>query len=328
MAGYRVNFDGSLNERRDVPQVASASSLLQTIVTPSLSPNDWGKSNLSFLAKGGNPWISGWLIGLVGTTALANSFLRGTNSGGFPPNFSEGSVGNPAKISNFNGSSDYYFITPNFNGNVAWNINYGSGDDAVLEVYRSSSSTRTINNGLAGTVLYTTYPATVGSWFGGPTITNSSATFADQFLLIRVRKTPTGSNHSLQLYFAQIDGELTSVSGVTISPATNVNGVAPAGGISAIASPSTIVNGQSVLAGAPKLFGARVVHDTIDILEAKYLPPADASEDAQADPSAVKFITATSTSISVEGDGLGGTEKLGALETELIVEQTPGTTEN
>lgn len=115
---------------------------------------------------------------------------------------------------------------------------------------------------------------------------------------------------------------------VTISNLTDTEGVAPTGGIATLASPTTITNGQSGLSNPAKLFGARVVHDMIEVSKAKYLPSADATQDAEASISDTEFFTATDTSVSVEAEGLSGPERLIGGKTSVIIENVANTVEN
>ena len=71
-----------------------------------------------------------------------------------------------------------------------------------------------------------------------------------------------------------------------------------------------------------------MVHDLSDIVEAKYLPPADATQDAELSMSESKYFTATAISVSVEGEGLGSAESILGGKTSVIIENAPETVEN
>jgi len=301
MAGYKLTFDGSLVERRDVAQVASASSLVEASIT---SPVNWDTMNPIQNLDFNNT-----------STPIPNTYTDGWFTGASTPAYSGGIVQLTLAV-----FATHMFYTPNIGSNITWEVRFrtSNGGD-LLSVNRKNLSTpnRTRSEWGGATSIYTANSTTSFVIHSG-TYVNSDPNQALQF-----------NFDSFNSAWVEIDYIKITVSGsVTITPATNVNGVAPAGGVATVASPSTIIDGQASFAGVPKLFGAKVVHDASDVLSAKYLPPATSIQDAESKLSKSKYITATATSISVESEGLGGAEKLGAGKTSIVVENIPATVEN
>jgi hypothetical protein len=311
MAGYRIAFDGSLAERKNLVQSVGNSSMTAAGAPATLSPAKW--DNFS----GGTPLA---IVERPATYVHPNIYTEALNGTSpiFAVNYSAGDAFLAFLL------NAYYFLSQTLPaGTIDYSIStvFTSGTIAAVQLYRSPSGAVRSHNGQLGPGVTTLYNAVGGTH----TINGSVTVDGSQSLLLEC----IGGIFSVgAMRVNYIRYTQTSSVPVTIFNATNVDGAAPAGGIATVASPSTILNGQLALAGAPKLFGARVVHDSSDILEAKYLPPADVSEDAEANAKATKFITATSTTLSVESDGLGSAERLGANETSLIVEEIIGAVEN
>ena len=244
MAGYRITFDGSLNERKDVPQVTAGNSLTSSTQN---SPVD--------------PAADSWEMGVT-----------------YPSN------------------------TTSWPGGTMPNVYGRAGLTVPTNSNGSTITTSPSSNGVFGE----------GIEFWTPTN--------------NICRAPAGALQiSWEIDYIRV---FTSSGVVTITPSTVTPGVAPTGGTATTATPSTIQDGSAGAAGPAKLFGAKVVHDSSDIVQAKYLPPADNSQDAEATVSSSEIITATATTLSVESEGLGGAEKLAAQDTALTVKEFTDAVEN
>jgi len=311
MAGYRITFDGSLNERKNIPQSTAASSLLNTV---QVSPASW--DNITSISTQNYTSFS---------PVVPNAYTEGTWQGGgwtAGPFYAGGNV---------NGTigplSAPFFITPNLTGiyNVKIRMKVFSGSNWLLSLTKPTSggATRNMENTFASgsTSLQALNGTNIGNFhtydFGDHSLSN-------QWFGLQLYNFDFSVARNIEIDYVLI----TQGGAVTITPSTFVPGVAPAGGIATVASPLTITNGQSGLSNPAKLFGAKVVHDLSDILEAKYLPSADATQDADLSMSDTEFFTATTTSISVEAEGLGGPDKLRGGDTSVIVENVANTVEN
>lgn len=320
MAGYRITFDGSLNERKNLVQSTGNTSL--TLTGPStISPANWGTTSTpisSLFSQQSN--VGAGTVIPAGYYFCTSETVAVNYSGGSPLAAAYAAI-SPAK--------EVYFFTSVHNGAINWDVSWGSfNPDSYLSIYKASGA-RTVGNAQAGTLLFDSFPSSAPNLNGVPFAiapsTTGSTTLSNEYIMIKHRQN-SGSTLNW-LYNVYITGA-GAVNPVSIFPATNIEGVAPSGGVATAASPSTILDGQGTLASAPKLFGARVVHDSIEVIDAKYLPAADVSEDAQLDARNTKIITATATSLSVEAEGLGGAERLEAGETSLVVEEHLGAVEN
>lgn len=307
MAGYRIEFNGSLIERKNLVQSNGNSSLVAVGPPSVVSPVVWDTmtpiQNNAFPGVYPNSYTDNWFLGAPTAISYAGGIVTIDHQW-------------------INGSQ---FITPDITTDIIWEIRWRPTLNWVtIGVYsKNTPPSRATNNfgvlvGLGGS-----YAQTATWRVDSGTFINSS----NQALMFQLFA-GGGGIAAAQWEIDYIKISTPGSAPVTILPATNVEGVAPTGGVVTIPSPSTLVDGQGVIAGAPKLFGARVVHDSSDIMSAKYLPPADVSEDAEANARTVKIITATSTSLSVESDGLGSAERLGANDTSLIVEEHLGALEN
>jgi len=310
MAGYRLTFDGSLNERKDVAQAIGNSSLSQQIV---YTPSRWDNIvDLSNTMKGD-------------FDQQPNTYLEGWYNGSSPGTINH--AGGNAEIIPLNiSNSHYFFMTPQ----------YAGGFSGTIEV-----RVKARNNGFPWVNMFINISGINGDRSlnsSGGTAISGSVNVANAWTTYSYPFTIVGTTRYIRVGFVSnvlankgYDVDYIKIyqsGGVSIAPSTFIAGVAPTGGVAETASPSTIVDGQSAIAGAPKLFGAKIVHAASEVFSAKYLPPATVSQDAEAKVSKEKYITATATSISVEAEGLGGADKLGAGRTSIVVENVPGTVEN
>jgi hypothetical protein len=310
-AGYRITFDGTLVEKRDVVQSTGNSSLTETVNTVT-SPSGWDSITS----------VSTVDYGTVPTTPIPNIYTEGANSAltyVVGPNYAGGNL--TATVSP-NGSILFYSpnVTGTFNVKIRWKPSIGS--NFLLLLHKGSAASRNFSG--ASTSLASTPPTGTGSFIlqdlGTYVLTN-------EFFQLQVNNFVFGPTSSpLEIDYVIITQ--TTSGPVSITPTTFTAGVAPTGGTGTTATPSTTQSGVASVAGPAKLFGAKVVHDSADVIEAKYLPSAQSAEDAEATVQNETIIEATSTSISVESEGLGGPEFLEASDTRLVVIEQDNATEN
>ena len=335
MAGYRITYDGSNTDRRDVPQLTAGNNLTSsTIDSPEgASTGDlqnwdafnateyinrgtaYDVSNLAIQSTGLNTNVPNDYI-ITGEPSLSTNVFGPTYDGStvtiftgsasdygigvFSPSYPVGTVIEyDIQITGISSSPNARFEQVEDNGNSRW-LNWNSGSPVIF-----------INSNVNSLVLSGQH--TITAHKGQPT----------QYLRIIIGKNFSGP---FNLVIDRI--RFSTISPVTITPSTQTAGVAPTGTTGVIESVATDTQGQAAVAGPPKDFGINVIHDSSTIAEAGFLPSAQNTEDASKDVATSKIITATDTSVTVEAFGLGGAERLAAGETKIVVEDLEDTTEN
>jgi len=340
MAGYKLTFDGSLVERRDVAQVTSVGNLSDLTVVQ-FAPSNWETPSV------GDPYAGGLgvmpVIEYLTTTPIPAGYTNYNskgNSGSGVVDITSYSGGiayfncqqnNGAPFGSHNAGIANFAYPTSLTGNYDFSIRVQgiSASWRALSIYRAVEGTNGAGRHSSNSRQLIQLLTQASGFPAGFQIFNWNLTLtALEYITIELAGQSTQVTPSTLYAVDYIRASQTTGGAVSITPSTFTNGVVPTGGIATIASPSTIIDGQASFAGVPKLFGAKVVHDASDVLSAKYLPPATSIQDAESKLSKSKYITATATSISVESEGLGGAEKLGAGKTSIVVENIPATVEN
>jgi hypothetical protein len=101
-----------------------------------------------------------------------------------------------------------------------------------------------------------------------------------------------------------------STSAISVTPSTLTSGAAKTGGTAITPTITTVQDGAVAITGPANNFGLVAKDGTPIKNSALFYPSALDSEESEATISNVKVIQADTTAISVEGTGLGGTEKL------------------
>ena len=312
VSGFNIEFDGSIVERRDVPQVTTGSTLTATTNAAPYEFNTNQSAASPGVSYGQTPTSTAdtWTIGApslsMSSPITAWSSFPYHMQGNYTSTFQQtGGVGQTA----LTGSSFFQMV---------FRIpNSLSGQSVTVEV-------RSIARGYVGEINPLNGKPSTG--FTGPARTGAFQTFSHTF---------TVSTWGALVWFDSFTffgpgGQMVesidyirvlSTSGVTLFEATGVGGVAPTGGTGITATPSTLADGAGAISGPSVLFGAEVKHDGSTIGECKYLPSAQNTEDAEVSMSTEGFITATTTTLSVESSGLGAAERLEGGDTRIIVEE-------
>ena len=319
MAGYRITYDGSNVDRRDVPQATGNSSLTSVGNVAPYEFNTNQSAASPAASYGQTPIVTGdvWSLGApflsMTSPITAWSSFPYNQQGNYNSKFEQtGGVGQTFGPNPGNSPFQMVFLIPNSL----------SGQSVTVEV-------RSIARGTIGEINPLNGKPTTG--FTGPANTGAFQTFSHTFTvsswgaLVWFESTAIFSNH----YISGIDYiRVIASTGVTIFDSTDTAGVAPSGTTGVVESVTTDTQGQAAVAGPPKDFGINVIHNASTIAEAGFLPSAQNTEDASKDVATSKIITATDTSVTVEAFGLGGAERLAAGETKIVVEDLEDTTEN
>ena len=310
MAGYRITYDGSNVDRRDVPQMTTGSSL-SGVTT--FSPTSWENPSP------GDPF--GDFNPRGPAEVLPNTYNASIYASASP-----GVVTNTGTTVTLNGI--YYWSASTANlpvGTYNWEYRIRSTGGATFPDIQAwvsdTTGTRTSTSGRSGTLLYSTTFPNDGAYYvfsGTATITNPN-----QWILFDFGFSLSNYDRFFELDYLRI----TQSNTVTISESTLTQGVAPTGTTGVIETVSTDINGGNSV-GPAKEFGVVAKHDGQEVVEATYLPSAESAEDARASVTSEKIITATDTSVTVEAFGLGGAERLEGGDTRIIVEDIEDTTEN
>lgn len=298
---YEIEFDGSLVDNRDLNQVTASSSL--TLDTAfQASPASWQfntqplgtvpsvQSSTGFSTQTEIYSSQGLVFSIqnIGGVNSLTANLGGFELGGFYLH-NNGFAGQNTQIQFRTSNNGAYNV-----GNI-FNIGYravGGGNlgSPLSNVTMASATTYTYNFNI---------PANVGyidmSWF------SFGAPLALEFLIVT-------------------SGSATSIS---TTPSTITNGSQKTGGSLITATPATIQNGAGSVTGPANKFGLVAKDGTAIKSSAQYYPPALDSEGSEAAVTDVRYITADNTSLSVEGVGLGGTEKLQNKSSILVEDVDP-----
>jgi len=328
MAGYKITFDGSLNERRDVAQVTSVGSLSYLVIN-TLSPSKWENPANDWTIAGPSTGVGAWHNYGTYPNTYDNSLAYAASTGA-TVSYVGGiiRINNVKDLANTVSNNGIVIFTPNGIGQVNFEIRHRClSNFGQMTVRVAQNAVRNVNAGTpSGGVLasradnFSTY--NLNTWYVD---SGSYNVLANQWINFSFGH----SNNSATTYEIDYIRITTSSGGViNITPSTPTPGVAPTGGVASSANAFTTTNGQASILGSAKLFGAKVIHDMNEIAEAKYYPPADSNQDAQLSMSETEIITATSTSLSVESEGLGGSDKLTSGSTSVIVEELLGAVEN
>ena len=327
-AGFSITFDGTQVEAKDQNQVTTTSSLnFFIVVSPQGASNgantNWDNFNYAeYINKGasGGYDSANQIVNLQGPS-VPNEYIMwaGTAFNTFLFTPGDGySGGNISLFTNTNGNS-LNVISPNFpTGTVVkYEISVPSfsttGTLAQLWQADSVAGGRVGSGGGLGSLYSASNPSSINIQ-GTVTVAGTSG---NGYFFFQLRDTTTGGFSAVIDYI-----RFSTASGtVTITPSTSTNGVSPTTGSSVTATPSTLADGAGAISGPSVLFGAEVKHDGSTIGECKYLPSAQNTEDAEVSMSTEGFITATTTTISVESSGLGAAERLEGGDTRIIVEE-------
>jgi len=309
---FVVEFTGSLVEKRDVSQVTTGSNSLEAI-SGVLSPSQWefgsSKGNLS-VVQTNSPYIESSAYSSTGGWAIYSS-SNGQGTGFLnPQDIFRHVINYPVN----NGAVS--FIPPN--GDTVYEVEFSVRKLSLfltnVEIAAGGYNSVSSNNSSYSHISLAAGEIVTASFTLDPTSIGVSG-FRGGYISFR--------------YFQWIDYlRFRTTDGTIISEITNISGIAPTGGTGTTATPSTTQDGAAAVAGPSNEFGAGIYHDGSKIGEAKYRPSAQSGEDALASLSTEGYIDATATTLSVEGEGLGGAERLGGGDTRIIVEEFDGITEN
>ena len=352
MAGYRITYDGSNIDRRDVPQATGNSSLTESVyssVHPQGASNgygyNWDNVNVTEYLNRGVPsgtttWDTGinvlpsqsnynqplpnndWVVFGITVSPSTSLFSPGDGYGGGRVFITANAASAPYT------RYQVVFATADFpvGTQIQWEIKGDWGGNRLTlyqMAYKNSLTPKQANNN--SVLLYDNTNATNITASGTHTMSSAGYSPADGTWLQLQWYNNFGG--TINGFFDHFRVSVLSPSPINIVNTTDTAGVAPTGTTGVIETVSTDINGGNSV-GPAKEFGIVAKHDGQEIAEASYLPSAENTEDARASVTSEKIITATDTSVTVEAFGLGGAERLEGGDTRIIVEDIEDTTEN
>lgn len=279
---YRIAFDGSLVDNRNLSGVTTSSSLVKNTVVQHLPldfemnsasiPASWSASTISIFNSGAS---TRYTSSGSRAAAMGGGFLSvGSANDSFFTYFSQFAIGSS--------------LLPLTTITVEWAINITEGNMSV-------GISRYLGSGAIGYAPYGSAFLT-GYLTGSLTVNNSDGR---DFMFTAVEE--LGTNPVFQIDYIRVITGLSSP--VTITPSTVTNGTNKIGGTPIVINTNTLQNGTANVASPSTNFGLAVKSGGTTVAEAKHLPSADASEDAYLDSSDEQIITAANTSLSVETEG-------------------------
>ena len=294
---YRIEFTGSLNERRDLNQATSNNSLTNIV---SYQPSGWvGTSGAVYTALsdpvGYYVHVQGQIIGqTISTGGISGAIGFGAGSN------------NPWNI-----VSEIFpeFTTINWSINIRWS----EGGSANWQVWLSSGpniadryGTLLYTNTNSGNATFFTRTGSVAIPSGGRFITFSDQNMEGGFVWI---KTLTFTSNA---------------TAPTITDSTFQEGSLPTGGNASTGSITTIIGGAN---GTPGAANKIEVITNNDGPKVSLNHPAESTEDTDIQMKSSKVITATSSDFTTTVSGLDATNKLSSSDTKVTILKMEGATE-
>lgn len=310
---YRVEFDGSLVNNRDLVQVTTASSLTKTNIVQ-LNPSLWefnGSGSVPILQTGSTGGVpnpnNATLTGIYKVQPSYNPIAN--QSGGFL-NVNE----------TYNDTSGFGL----YDVGIHFYVNLGSDLSGTFTTDVKYTPPSGANFHIVDIVGYRTNASagfSAGAFGIDPTIPYTSTYIGSgsSVRYIRVSITWSGSSPlNVNYTYDYIRINLGEATPISIAPSTFQEGFNKTGGSLVNALGETIQSGQTNLAEPSEKFGLVVKDGASTKASAQYLSPALNSEDSLADVKDAKIITADNTSLTIESTGTGGAESIEAGSSVIV----------
>ena len=309
---YRIEYTGSLVDRRDLPQATVSSSLTKTVSTPITD----ARHTFAPIPNGSVP-----IFGFDGipNQSSVQSAIFNYNSGGLGCLARTGSLSQSEKVVFSGGTAGPAHIVVINNVNAGFWYGYVvAGDVAGKSLNYSIVVTNTQYITSSPRLAARSYDA------NGNQISEAIASSPFSLALTTVKETksatlnfPSSAPTSyvwLAIWFPNGFGntfhQIWNVSAsvaqplpVTITTSTFQHGSSPVGGTLVNALGETIQSGTANVASPVSRFGLAVKDGGTTVAEAKHTPAADSTEDAYLDSCDEQIITAQNGSLTVETEG-------------------------
>ena len=301
---YDIEFTGSLVDNRDLPEITVASSVTKSELTNSYLSSDFEMNINQTVAA------YGWDTTGGPATSLSTFYSPTTFFYAIFP-VSGGLLNGTYKTVSGGARVGYWAVADSLmppNGTlmrVQIRTNANNNNSFVISQNNNSTS-QTIYSSGSGNFSFVNIDVTLTS--------NGGSISAFMF-----------GESSWQIDYIRV--YTTANVAVAITPSTTIAGTEKTGGIATTFTEATTEDGSPAASGAPKEFGLSVKDGAIEVAKAKLYPSSDSAQSAGSDVTDVKVVTATTNTLDVDAEGLGGPDRLG-VGSSIVVENVSDQSEN